>query len=759
MKRSFIKILILLSLLLSPIFALVAPAAAVDLYVSGITTPSTANGTYTPAGTYSGYNYWLLTVGPTTYFIYNDTYGTGTDRYWNLDTDFNDEGTLSVLFYSSSPSTSSPPSGLSWSPDGGVGSLTVTSGTPAPDIAVLGNGTAIIDGSTTISSANFTNIGSASISGGTAARTFAINNTGSAALTLFGSIPYVTISGTNASSFSVTTIPAQSIAASTGTTTFAITFAPSSEGYHNAVVTINNNDPDAEGVYTFNIQGYGFVAQSVIISGITEPAAANGTYLHQGMLNNFQYWKHQNLNHYLYFDTYTGGGYWNIDSDTDDANAYFFKASEDGTPVGLTGWTPTTTGYTPLPTGAPVISYAVLAPEINVKGNSTSIVINDATPSFADHTMFGSVNIAGGSRTRTYTIENSGGAALTISGVTLGGTDVSAFSKTNPVLTSIPASGSTTFTVTFDPTTIGTKTATVSIASNDADENPYLFYISGDAFTPKNLFVADITTPSAANGTYIYQGMLNEFQYWKHESLEYYIFNDEYESGYYWNIDVDLVDTDTDYLFFKGSEAGAPVGLTGWNANTTAGYISSGAPTIVYAGSEIGLRQGATAIADGGSHDFGSQYLSNNTDVIFTIDNSGSTNLTLTTPITIGGANGDQFSIQVQPTSPVAGSGSTTFTVRFTPTSTGSKTATLSIVNNDSDENPYDLTLTGAGSALPGDVNGNGNADLADAIMALQIVSGLTSLPPANLYADVNGDFRIGLEEAVYILREVSSEL
>jgi hypothetical protein len=758
MKRSLIKILILLCLLLSPILTLVAPAAAVDLYVSGITTPSTANGTYTFAGTYSGYNYWSLTVGPTTYVIYNDTYGSGPERYWNLDTDFNDEGTLSVLFYSSSPSTSSPPTGLNWSPDVGTGSLTVTSGTPAPEIAILGNGTSIQDGSATISSANFTNIGSASISGGTASRTFTINNTGSATLILSGLIPYVTISGTNASNFSVTTIPSPSIAASTGTTTFAITFTPSSEGYHNAVVTINSNDPDDEGVYTFNIQGYGFVARSVIIAGITEPAAANGTYFHQGVLNNFQYWKHQTLNYYLYFDTFSGGGYWDIDNDTDDANAYFFKASEDGTPVGLTSWTPTTSGYAPLPTGAPVISYAVLAPEINVKGNSASIVINDVTPSFADHTMFGSVDISGGSRTRTYTIENTGGAALTISGVTLGGTNASEFSMTNPVLTSIPASGSTTFTVIFDPTTLGTKTATISIASNDADENPYLFYISGDAFTPKNLFVADITTPSAANGTYIYQGILNEFQYWKHESQEYYIFNDEYSSGYYWNIDVDLVDTDDDYLFFKGSEAVAPVGLTGWNANTNAGYISSGAPTIVQAGSEMGLRQGTTAIADGGSHDFGSQFLSNNTDVIFTIENSGGTNLTLTTPITIGGANGDQFSIQAQPTSPVAGSGSTTFTVRFTPTSTGSKTATISIACNDSDENPYDLTITGTGGELPGDVNGEGNADLADAIMALQIVSGFTSLPPANLNADVNGDLRIGIEEAVYILREVSSE-
>lgn len=59
---------------------------------------------------------------------------------------------------------------------------------------------------------------------------------------------------------------------------------------------------------------------------------------------------------------------------------------------------------------------------------------------------------------------------------------------------------------------------------------------------------------------------------------------------------------------------------------------------------------------------------------------------------------------------------------------------------------------------LPGDVTEDGNADLADAIMALHVLSGLTPLPPANLSGDVNGDFRIGLEEVVYILRKISSE-
>ena len=68
--RYSIKVILILSLFLSPLFTSTASAAAGDLNVSGITAPSAANGTYTLAGTYSGYNYWSLTVGTTTYYIY-----------------------------------------------------------------------------------------------------------------------------------------------------------------------------------------------------------------------------------------------------------------------------------------------------------------------------------------------------------------------------------------------------------------------------------------------------------------------------------------------------------------------------------------------------------------------------------------------------------------------------------------------------------------------------------------------------------------
>jgi hypothetical protein len=138
------------------------------------------------------------------------------------------------------------------------------------------------------------------------------------------------------------------------------------------------------------------------------------------------------------------------------------------------------------------------------------------------------------------------------------------------------------------------------------------------------------------------------------------------------------------------------------------------------AGGEINIKQGATNIADGGSFDFGTETLGSNADITFTIENTGGTDLALTgSPyVTITGANADQFSVQWQPpTATVAPSQSSDFVIRFHPTSSGSKTASLSIANDDSDENPYDITLLGNGTA--GILFSTFNGDTVDSLPQL----------------------------------------
>ncbi|MFZ2655882.1 MAG: pre-peptidase C-terminal domain-containing protein, partial [Victivallales bacterium] len=61
--------------------------------------------------------------------------------------------------------------------------------------------------------------------------------------------------------------------------------------------------------------------------------------------------------------------------------------------------------------------------------------------------------------------------------------------------------------------------------------------------------------------------------------------------------------------------------------------------------------------------------------------------------------NASDFTVASQPSSPVAGSGNTTFQITFDPSATGLKTATVSIENNVPGKSPYDFSIQGTGFA------------------------------------------------------------
>lgn len=114
---------------------------------------------------------------------------------------------------------------------------------------------------------------------------------------------------------------------------------------------------------------------------------------------------------------------------------------------------------------------------------------------------------------------------------------------------------------------------------------------------------------------------------------------------------------------------------------------------------EINIKQGSTNVASGGSYNFGNQLVGNATSAVtFTIENTGNANLVLSGSPIVANSNTTDFTVNQTTTStPVSGPGSTTFTVVFTPSGLGSKTATLSIANNDADEGTYTIVLNGTG--------------------------------------------------------------
>lgn len=137
-------------------------------------------------------------------------------------------------------------------------------------------------------------------------------------------------------------------------------------------------------------------------------------------------------------------------------------------------------------------------------------------------------------------------------------------------------------------------------------------------------------------------------------------------------------------------------------AINSAGTAYGGVQNFTTTYPEINLTQGSTSISDGGSYDFGTKNAGGNTDIIFTIENTGTGTLTLSgSPIiSIAGTNADQFSVQSQPGSAtISASGNTTFSIRFSPTTGGAKVATIAIASDDANESEYNLTLNGTGSA------------------------------------------------------------
>ncbi|MCK3685501.1 hypothetical protein [Maribellus sp. YY47] len=71
--------------------------------------------------------------------------------------------------------------------------------------------------------------------------------------------------------------------------------------------------------------------------------------------------------------------------------------------------------------------------------------------------------------------------------------------------------------------------------------------------TPQYLMVSNIIFPIDANGVYVKQsgttGLNPNWEYWKHETANYYIYADEYDGAYWWNIDDNISDNDGVYFF------------------------------------------------------------------------------------------------------------------------------------------------------------------------------------------------------------------
>jgi hypothetical protein len=188
-----------------------------------------------------------------------------------------------------------------------------------------------------------------------------------------------------------------------------------------------------------------------------------------------------------------GGGIWNnVSTGTGGTtNSYTTPA----TVIGMNGYmyrviVSGTAPCTSVTSNAVTLTVNAPSPEINLQGNSVNITDGDSSPVAADHTDFGNAVVGSTTVIRTFTIQNTGGAALTLAGaspyVTISGTNAADFAITAIPSNNIAAAGSTTFQVTFTPSATGVRSATLTINNNDSDEGVYDFAIQGTG-TASNL--------------------------------------------------------------------------------------------------------------------------------------------------------------------------------------------------------------------------------------------------------------------------------
>ena len=141
----------------------------------------------------------------------------------------------------------------------------------------------------------------------------------------------------------------------------------------------------------------------------------------------------------------------------------------------------------------------------------------------------------------------------------------------------------------------------------------------------------------------------------------------------------------TDSVVFVGEKGASPDGLL---AN-----VSSGSATAP----EIAVTESAANVADGGSLSFGTTAFGTPVTKTFTVANSGTANLTLSNLTVPSG-----FSIAANfGTTTVTPSNSTTFQITMSAAAAGSPSGTLSFDNNDSDEAPYNFTISGTVNPPP----------------------------------------------------------
>ena len=321
------------------------------------------------------------------------------------------------------------------------------------------------------------------------------------------------------------------------------------------------------------------------------------------------------------------------------------------------------------------------------------------------------------SAAQNLTLTNSGAAAMNISALTLGGTNAGDFARagTCAVGTPVAAGASCTISISFTPAAAGARSATISVASN-AGNGTVSASLSGTgsasavpAVNPASLNFGSIlvgSTSAAQSVTVSNTGTapLTLGAIGTGGSTVFTVSGGTCANGGTVAAGTGSCTVQVSFTPAAGGAAsgtltiahnasGSPltVALAG-TGSTPSGPIASLSPTTLAFSQVVGVASAPQAV---------------------TLSNTGTAALSLSSIALAGGAAAD-YTIDSSSTCTAGGSvaagGSCSVNLVFTPSATGSRAASLSIVHNDSTHSPSTASLNGTGTATArGALSSNSN--------------------------------------------------
>jgi len=170
----------------------------------------------------------------------------------------------------------------------------------------------------------------------------------------------------------------------------------------------------------------------------------------------------------------------------------------------------------------------------------------------------------------------------------------------------------------------------------------------------------------------------------------------------YTNLDISALDNHSGVVYLRwyyaSTGSGSRDGIALDDVSISWTSCSSSAPEINIRGNSVNIVSGDLTPATADFTDFGSTTIGGPAITrVFTVQNTGTASLTLGA-LSLTGTDAADFSVVSSPAPSVAAGGSTSFSIAFNPSAAGTRNAGISLVNNDSDENPYTFAIRGNGT-------------------------------------------------------------